>query len=516
MPIRRRSIFIATTVLAGAVVAWALAQSATRRSDLAAETQYEAAVAALREQRFSEAYERGLEAASNRRYHREGLLIAGEALAKLGRPVEALAVLSEVPADGSRFAVASLLARGELFIGPLRRLAAAEATYREALKLAPENIVAHERLAYVLGLQGRAWEAAPHRIAVLRSGRASPIHLILLALGDSADENPETVKAFYQSDPNDVAALCGLGRMELNREHPAEARRWVAAAIDRDPRLWQAQAGLGRALWELGERDVVEKWRRELPDGADEHPAVWHVRGVVAEGSGRTDEAVDCYRRAALLDPNHLTSLHALSRLAAATRGGSHRYDRASEIGERDKADVRGNADELGVVGSIGDVNKILGSRAKQLEELAIAARAYQIGGTLESPRRAAQVAAQLGLCWEAWGWWELQKSQRELTADEQREQAAQLTAARQDGAARCVHATAKPLLAALEARNFPALRNSLASSRESGSRVVDRSAAAATSVKAPVGDAATRDESSSHGHGIRWREMARDVGVDF
>ena len=92
-----------------------------------------------------------------------------------------------------------------------------EALYRQVLADEPDNLVANERLAYVLGLQGRAGEAAVYRLALLRHGKVLPLQLVLLALGETADENPETPALFHKAHPDDVVAQLAVARIAVQR-----------------------------------------------------------------------------------------------------------------------------------------------------------------------------------------------------------------------------------------------------------------------------------------------------------
>ncbi|MFM7844849.1 MAG: hypothetical protein ACKPEY_11540 [Planctomycetota bacterium] len=252
------AVFLALTI-------WLVDDWRARRAD---EQKLAAAAQALKAGQWREAEELGEQLSRSRRLYREGLLVAGEAAARLDRPVESLAYYAAIPDDGSRLAQASQLAQAELFLDALPRLSAAEALYGRVLEVAPQELIAHERLAYLLGLQGRSWEAIPHRLELLRQGRSIPIHMALLGLGDAADENPESVEPFYRADGDDAAALLAMARVALRQERLPEARRWLDQSLARRPQQWRGQAWRGQLLVTAADWDGYQRWLQELPPKA--------------------------------------------------------------------------------------------------------------------------------------------------------------------------------------------------------------------------------------------------------
>ena len=184
----------------------------------------------------------------------------------------------------------------------------------QVLAAEPENLVANERLAYVLGLQGRAGEAAVHRLALLRQGKVLPLQLVLLALGDTADENPETAAEFHQAHPDDVMACLAVARIAAQREQLADSQKWLTKVVAERPDLARAQAWLGRVLLRSGGPAACAAWEAALPPNADDSPDIWFVRGDVARQNDQLRAAVRCYGETVRREPNHLAALYALAR----------------------------------------------------------------------------------------------------------------------------------------------------------------------------------------------------------
>lgn len=419
---RRRLIFLIVTAFALLSAGWA-ARSLLHRWET--DQDYESAKAALELGRFREASELGLRLANSSRYRSPGLLIAGEAAARQGQAAEALALYRRVPfsepalsdtkgpldliavrePEAARFARASLLAQGEILLNLTPSLGEAESVYRRALAIDSNSVVAHERLAFILGLQGRAREAAEHRVALLRLGHVLPIQLVLLALGETADENPETVARFLNARPNDPAALRAAARIAAQRERQEDLLRQVAAAVSAEPEVAVAQAWLGRVLLRRQDNAGYRRWLEDLPASAADAPEVWLVFAEQAAAANDVAGAVRCYAEATQRDPNYLAAVTGLARMLQIANDPNN----AQRFRER----------------------------AKRLEQLATAARTHQISGSRSALLQAAEMAAELGLAWESWGWYDALNQHERFEDERKRAAETQYALARRDPLAR-------------------------------------------------------------------------------
>ncbi|HWB10067.1 MAG TPA: FG-GAP-like repeat-containing protein [Pirellulales bacterium] len=302
------------------------------------------------------------------------LLLAGEAAAKQGRLDDAVAYYNRVPGDDPAEAAEARLAAGNLLLNA-NRAGAAEQAFKECIKHDPHQADAHERLAWLLSVEGRRFESLPHLYELLRLNRFTLTWLMAAGNHDEAFGEERRLQAFRAAEPESVLPLVGLARIALrNKKDPAEARRLLQRVLAAAPDQLEGHALLGRTLWELGDREALDDWQRRLPASAEDHPDVWLVRGYLWKSSDlRT--AARCFWEALRRDPNHQAASYQLSQVLQA-------------LGE--------DAEDVG----------FLAERARRLEELAETLFDLRLGpGDLRLVQRAALLAESLGRLREAWGW---------------------------------------------------------------------------------------------------------------
>ena len=200
------------------------------------------------------------------------LLLAGEAATKLGRFQDALAYYERIPADSGPEAALGYAAAGEILLH-LHQASAAEAKLRIALSLDPEQVFAHNRLGYLLGIEGRRWESIPHLFEVLRHDQFSTEVLLLLGNHAATIELPEELELYRKSAPDDPLPLLGLARIAMSRNRMDEARQMLDKVLAARPDLLEAQAELGRLLVASGD-PAFSNWSVELQPAADKHPEI--------------------------------------------------------------------------------------------------------------------------------------------------------------------------------------------------------------------------------------------------
>jgi tetratricopeptide (TPR) repeat protein len=111
----------------------------------------------------------------------------------------------------------------------LDRLDQAEAAYRKAIALAPENYVPHLDLGNVLLSKAKPDEAQTHYRAAL------------------------------QRAPDDADVLAGLGRAFAHRQQYAEAEKWYRQSLSYEPNSPDTLSALGRLLCELARLDEADQ-----------------------------------------------------------------------------------------------------------------------------------------------------------------------------------------------------------------------------------------------------------------
>jgi Tfp pilus assembly protein PilF len=145
----------------------------------------------------------------------------------------------------------SALARGNDFYAR-GRFDEAAASYREALRLDPDQVVALSNLAAVLAQQGQLAEAEAslRRALELRPDHAeawSNLGNVLRVLG-RIDEAIACYRAAVRVDPDHVRALYNLGTALADRQQHAEAVPCFEAAIRLQADHVEAQENLGASL----------------------------------------------------------------------------------------------------------------------------------------------------------------------------------------------------------------------------------------------------------------------------
>ncbi len=194
----------------------------------------------------------------------------------------------------------------------------AEAAYRRALALQPDDPVVMNNLGAVLLDLGRADEAESQfrRALAIRPGYADAENNLGAAL-ERRGRTEEAERAYRRAtaaDPGSATALNNLGALALKQGKDDEARRALAKAHDLDPKLGAPVLN----LLLLGGQDLKagEAFER-LQAAANEPGAPASVRarafaalaGRAASGR-RFEEALDLYGRALALAPDDAALLN--------------------------------------------------------------------------------------------------------------------------------------------------------------------------------------------------------------
>ncbi|MCA9072734.1 MAG: tetratricopeptide repeat protein, partial [Planctomycetaceae bacterium] len=214
------------------------------------------------------------------------LLMAGEALTKLGKLESALDFYLAVPETDPKEFKKALFYAAEVARG-LGRFDQAEELYRRLVQQDPNHLDAYERLAFLLDLEGRRWESLPFLLELIRHDRLSYTLLQRLGSRDSAVNMPEQVQQFLEASPESGRATLALA---VSEKQPQRKQELFAEAIRRDPQLIEAYARLGR--WFSDQNlERIPNWQRNLPPEADSHPEIWTVRGLWAQSVGQKQAA---------------------------------------------------------------------------------------------------------------------------------------------------------------------------------------------------------------------------------
>lgn len=311
----------------------------------------------------------------------EALLLAGEAAGKQGRLEAAVAYYHQVTSEDAPRAAIARLAAGDLLLHAAQA-GAAERDLRAVLELNDDLAHAHERLAWLLGVEGRRFEALPHVYRLLRQNQATMELLLAAGNHDVAFREQSWLEAFRQAEPDNPLPLIGLARIELRRDHQ-QARRLLEQVLVERPGETEAYALLGRVLWEQDDQPALADWQQHAPAGAEGHPDVWLVHGFLAQRRGDVAAAARSFWESLRRDSNHQAATYQLLRSLKSLPTMPD--------------------------GITSEDIDLLTRRSRQLEELMETFETfYARGGDPGLVRRAAALTEALGRVWESWGWHQL------------------------------------------------------------------------------------------------------------
>lgn len=240
-------------------------------------------------------------------------MLAAEAATKQGRLRDALDRYQRVVEKDakSEHGLEAQFYGAETLLG-LYELTEAEVAYRRVLDDNPNDGITNARLAFLLSLTGREWEALRHYFVLIKRGDADYRELSLAADVGRAIEQPEFLEACLEKNPNDLAVRQALAaRAYHDGDENAEAL--LSALASDSPELINVQAMLGEFIVDSPEVNAFRNWHAALPPEADEHPGIWLVRGLWARKQGNLPVAVDCFYESILRTPFHRRAYHVLA-----------------------------------------------------------------------------------------------------------------------------------------------------------------------------------------------------------
>ena len=312
------------------------------------------------------------------------LILAAQASSFLGNFENAVSFFKRVP-EGEQARAFALNQAAMLEFDALKKITAAENTYKMVLRLVPGEPTVVDRLVDIMILQGRRWEAQPWLFGMLigRGDRMAPDRLMWMGLHDAilATREPELI-AFSEEEPKDPYPKMGLAFLEYQKYFNSQGDLRKAEELIRDalysiPTHSDAQALLGRILLELDDQPALVKWNEDLPPEVDVNPRIWVVRGRMAQRRDQGEAAARCFWEALRINPNHkLANLQISKELRA--------------LGKTEKADE-------------------FGARAALLADFEDSILTFKENPTnFKAVEQIAQTAEKLGRVWEAGAWYNL------------------------------------------------------------------------------------------------------------
>ncbi len=241
-------------------------------------------------------------------------LIAGEAATRGKKYDEALKYYASIPQDRSPTSVLARFSYGEI-ARHVGLISEADAAYRQVLKYQPDDLAAHERLAFLCGVTGRHWDASRHYLALIKQRGCDLRALAVFGDLERPLEEIDYLKHCQVRAPNDPLVQLGLAAHALQVEGASEeARRILTAIIRDDPTRIAAQAMLGELLVDGDDHALIE-WHDQLPSSANAHADIWYVRGLWARRKGDLRTATRCFWESLRLIPEHRRSSYQLGQV---------------------------------------------------------------------------------------------------------------------------------------------------------------------------------------------------------
>ncbi len=300
-------------------------------------------------------------------------LLAGNAAVKLNRATAALEYFASVP-DNSPEGVEARCGAGDVFLLGLKQLSAAEEQFQRAYQTNSKSITANDRLAYLLGLCSRDWDANHYRLQLIRFNQFASIHLFVLCMGELAHQNKEVLDEYAAANPDDILVRLGLARNAIDQQQFMQSEKLLREVIDVEPELIEAHAKLGQVLLSTASDKQFLIWNAAVPQSGDLHPGIWTIRGTWLLRNGKTLEAVRCFAEAVRINPNHRRANYQLAQLL-------------KQLGEKEQSQV-------------------FFERSNLLQAYFNTVKLAYLETNPEDMQKAAKLAESLGLIWEAYGWY--------------------------------------------------------------------------------------------------------------
>jgi len=273
----------------------------------------------LSQRQFTQAEALALQVRPNEPLFDEAQLLAGEAAARDKRLPAARKHFDRVPRNASKNALLAARSQAEV-CRELGLITEAESQYRAVLTQQPGNAIAHHRLAYLIGVTGRKWDALPQYLSLIQSGDISLEELCLVGDLERSFEEEQLLTEWLQLAPHDMQVRLGLAVDTAMKGHVEAALRDLEAVAKTMPESGAAQAWFGEMLFEARQWDRWRAWHSQLKATVNEHPDVWYVRGLVARSQGRLDVAARCFGETLWIVPQHRRATFQLSQVLVTLR----------------------------------------------------------------------------------------------------------------------------------------------------------------------------------------------------
>ncbi|MEX0727358.1 MAG: FG-GAP-like repeat-containing protein, partial [Planctomycetaceae bacterium] len=309
------------------------------------------------------------------------LVIAGEAAKEQGDIDRAIAFFDRIPDDGSPDAVAARRNTGRIYLLDKKRLSLAEEQFRRCLAQDPDDVLAMDGMAYVLGVSGQYRELIPYRLKLIGDDKVAVIHLVVLSIGNRLLADVKEAPPYIEAAPDDALELICQADIRILADDPAGAIAFAKKAAVKMPHLPKPHLVVLNFLMQMNDLREFQAYHARLGTSLDGYSDIWLLRGMYCQRCGRTREAVRCFWESVRRDADQQYSNYQLSQLLAS-------------LDERDSALAFARR----------------GNLLREYISTSYAALSADASNpqTLRSLTNAAQLAEKLGLIWEAYGWYRI------------------------------------------------------------------------------------------------------------
>ena len=225
--------------------------------------------------------------------NRRASTLAGYAAIAQGRVDQAIEHFQPMLLESDAEAIEVIVAVAELQFGK-GNSTEAERLFKRALELAPDQVLARQKLAHLLTLQGRRRESLPIRFELLKSGEFTAEDLCMLGNPRALINNAE-VANFEASDPENPMWWLARARLAYRNSESHKATKLFRNIVTQLPGFIDGQAGLGLALLDSGTPAEFWNWHERVPPATENHADLWVVRGLWAQRHDQPEAAVRCF-----------------------------------------------------------------------------------------------------------------------------------------------------------------------------------------------------------------------------
>ncbi len=241
----------------------------------------------------------------------EAHMLAADAATQLKKYDDAIKLYSQIP-DSADHAATARWACGEICL-LLNRATDSLEFFHAANALNPSMAPAHQRLSLLLNGLGRRFEAYPHMVEVIKSGKFTPFDLMLVGNLKKSVDSPDKIKRFLAAAPDDLLPTLGTIVTHNNHSEHTDALQLLEPLIAKHPEVIEAHAQQGIAFAKISP-SRLPRWNAGLPPQSDSHPEIWALRAEMLEAVAPRAAIAAC-ARAIELEPMHLVAHTLLAKL---------------------------------------------------------------------------------------------------------------------------------------------------------------------------------------------------------